>query len=957
MTMTKISNVRRAVFSILLVTAALALSNLLWISRAQEQRDCPVKVTLLQVNDVYQFAPVDGGKNGGLGRVLTLRKQVLSESPHTMFLLAGDTISPSIESNTYKGSQMIEAWNLIGLDYATFGNHEFDFGPEVLLQRVGESKFKWLAANVTDKTTGKLFADTPEFIVREFDGVKVGMFGIVLRDTLKSSRPGANIDIGDPCATAARVVPKIRAAGAQVIVALTHLAMSEDKQLAQCADVDVIIGGHEHTLLESLAGRTPIFKMTSDAREVGRIDLNISRSTGKLESIDWKVMKVTDQVPEDVAFAPLNEKYGPLLKSLEEPLGRTTVELNMKSEEVRTRETNLGDFVADAFKAATGADVALVNGGSIRADTTLAPGQLTRRHVLSILPFNNKVLKIQVTGAVLRQALEFGVASLGVSEEQPGRFPQVAGIRFTYDVRLAPGARITNVTVNGKPLDDRSTYTLAAASYIAGGGDGYEMLKTAQVLVGPDKAPAESDILLKAVSSVASIAPGTDGRITRVDIAKAESDCQTVTVTPAQTMQAGLDRDLLNEISKIRAIDNHAHPLKYVAAGEKRDDEYDALPLEAIPAFALPVRLNPANPEFIRAWHDLYRYSYDDMSEAHVRELMTNKKQAASASGDRFPAWVLDQLNIETMFANRVAMGQGLVSPRFRWVSFVDALIFPLNNEAARRTNPDHRGLYPPEERLLKRYLSDLKVRTLPLTLDLYLKQVVTPTLERQKRNGAVAVKFEAAYLRPLDFDHPDERIARATYARYARGGEPSAPNYKILQDFLFYYVAREAGRLGMAVHIHCFAGAGANYIQKGSNPMLLETAFNDPTLRKTNFVVIHGGYPYTKEMAGLLIKPNVYADFSGQTFFLYPRELSGVLRNWMELYPDKILFGTDAFSFGPEVDWGEVAWLSNTSARQALTLALSGMIADGEVDRVRALELAGMVLRENAIRLYGLNR
>src|ERR1700730_18994727 len=148
--------------------------------------------------------------------------------------------------------------------------------------------------------------------------------------------------------------------------------------------------------------------------------------------------------------------------------------------------------------------------------------------------------------------------------------------------------------------------------------------------------------------------------------------------------QSGIDRDLLNEIYKIKAIDNHAHPLKYVAEGEKPDDEFDALPLDAITPFPLPVRLSPANSEFIRAWHDLYRYSHNDMSAAHMRELMTAKQQVLKERGDSFPAWVLDQLNIETMFANRVAMGRGLIAPRFRWVAFDDALIFPLSNEAAR---------------------------------------------------------------------------------------------------------------------------------------------------------------------------------------------------------------------------------------------------------------------------------
>src|SRR5256886_8120574 len=214
---------------------------------------------------------------------------------------------------------------------------------------------------------------------------------------------------------------------------------------------------------------------------------------------------------------------------------------------------------------------------------------------------------------------------------------------------------------------------------------------------------------------------------------------------------------------------------------------------------------------------------------------------------------------------------------------------------------------------------------------------------------------LEAAYLRKLDFDDPNEAVARATYARYVRGGEPAARDYKVLQDFLFFYIARAAGRLGLAVHIHCIEGAGGFYRQSGSNPLLLETAFNDPTLRKTNFVVVHGGYPFTKEMGSLMSKPNVYADFSAQTFFTYPRELGEILRNWLEFYPDKILFGTDAFSFGPEVDWGEVAWLSNTTARQALALALTGMMHDGEIDRARAMGLAHMVLHDNAAKLYGM--
>jgi predicted TIM-barrel fold metal-dependent hydrolase len=420
--------------------------------------------------------------------------------------------------------------------------------------------------------------------------------------------------------------------------------------------------------------------------------------------------------------------------------------------------------------------------------------------------------------------------------------------------------------------------------------------------------------------------------------------------------QSKADPDLLAQINKIKAIDNHAHPLRYVASGEKADDEYDALPLEAIEASPLPARLSPTNPEFISAWKDIFSYSYTDMDQKHIDELLATKQKVLREQGQKFPSWALDQLNIETMFANRVAMGPGLATPRFRWVSFVDALMFPLSNETAKKSNPDYAGFYPGEEKLLKRYLGALNLKGLPLTLDEYTSKVVTATLERQKQNGAVAVKFEAAYLRLLDFAPPDATLARNVYARYIKGGEPSTTDYKALQDYLFHHIAREAGRLGLAVHIHMINGAGGYYRATGSNPLLLEPTFNDPTLRKTNFVIIHGGYPYTKETMSMFGKPNVYGDFSGQTFLLYPRALSEVLRNWLETYPDRILFGTDAFSFGPAVDWPEVAWLSNTTARQALALALTGMMEDGEITRERALELATMALRDNAVRLYKLD-
>jgi 5'-nucleotidase len=509
----------------------LALFSSLPSAGQEAARECTVRVTLLQVNDVYQFVPVERGTEGGLARVSALRKQIMRESPNTLFLLAGDTISPSVESIRFKGAQMIDAWNAIGLDYSVFGNHEFDFGPDVLRQRMAESKFKWLGANVVDAKTGKIFADTPPFEVRDMGGVKVGIFGIVLPETKTTSSPGPDVDFRDSCETAKRVIPQIRAAGAKAIVALTHLSLAEDKALARCAPgIDVIIGGHEHTLLQSSSGGVPIFKMTADARQMGRIDLNIDPKTGEVQSIDWQIIPVNAAAPEDADFAVVTKKYEGLLKELAARVGQTDEPLDVRSAVNRTEETNIADYVADAFRKAAGADVALINGGSLRADTVISKGEISLRDVLSILPFNNDLAKIEVTGATLLQALEHGVSRSGPGSE-PGRFPQVSGLHYAFDATLLPGARIKEVTVGGRPLDPKKNYTLVTTKYVADGGDQYAMFKEARRL--PLGKLIDSEVLRQAIASARTIAPKTDGRVRRLDAPAAEQPCKPAAATAA----------------------------------------------------------------------------------------------------------------------------------------------------------------------------------------------------------------------------------------------------------------------------------------------------------------------------------------------------------------------------------------------------------------------------------------
>ena len=421
--------------------------------------------------------------------------------------------------------------------------------------------------------------------------------------------------------------------------------------------------------------------------------------------------------------------------------------------------------------------------------------------------------------------------------------------------------------------------------------------------------------------------------------------------------QTAPDPALLAEINGVRAVDNHSHVMGVAGVGGEEDEEYDAIACGKLEFVAPPpVRLRPDNPIYAGAWRELYGYRHgESMGAEHVRELLEAKRRVMRERGDDYPAWVLDRLNIETMLANRVAPGRGLAAPRFRWVSYGDPLMLPLSTRSL-RVNPDRRFFYEQEERLLRRDLAALKLNALPPTLDLYLSRVVTPALERRKREGAIAVKFVAAYLRPLDFADVPRADAARVYARFVRGGEPPWVEYKRLQDFLFRYVAREAGRLGMVVHVHTGGGCGHYFNLSGANPLLLEPVVNDPALRKTNFVLVHGGYPFVKETEFLIEKPNVYADFSAQTFLLTPQALGRVLRGMLEYEPEKVLFGTDASPATPEVSWEESAWMTNRTAREALAIALTGMMRDGDITRERASELARMVLRENAIKLYGLN-
>jgi 5'-nucleotidase len=470
-------------------------------------------VTLLQINDDYVLEPVDGGRRGGMARLATLVRGLKRENPNTIFALAGDTLSPSVESALMRGSQMVAALNAVGLDFATFGNHEFDFGPEVLLERTKESKFRWLSANVVDRRSGRAFGGASTDVLVTLGGVRVGLFGLTTAQAAQTSRPGPDVIFGQPVTVAREVAARLRAQGASLVVALTHVTMAEDRAIAAAADVDVILGGHEHDPLIAEEGKTLITKAGSDARYLVQIDLWLARD-GRLVERSWRFREVSRRIEPDPAVEALVRDYARRLdRELDAVVGKSTVPLEARSATLRTEETNLGDFVTDALRERLGADVAVINGGAIRTNRTVPPGPLTRRDVLSLLPFTDVVVKLEMRGADVRAALEHGLAQ---TDRVGGGFLQMSGARLVWDPRRAPGRRIVDASVGGKALADDAAYIVAVPGYLVRGGDGYTVFGSAKTIVDAESGPQVTQVVLDAIAARGEIAPATDGRITRV---------------------------------------------------------------------------------------------------------------------------------------------------------------------------------------------------------------------------------------------------------------------------------------------------------------------------------------------------------------------------------------------------------------------------------------------------------
>jgi len=471
-------------------------------------------LTLLTVNDVYEVAPVQG--QGGLAELMTLLRAERATASYHLTTVNGDFLSPSLMSALFKGAQMVALFNALGVDAVVFGNHEFDLGPEVTRQRLAESAFAWLGTNVLGPD-GKPLGGSLATMTRQVGGLTVGFFGLLTPETAQLSSPGPTVTFAPVVPTAQIAIETLRQAGVDVIIALTHLTIAEDRALAQQAPgISVILGGHDHDPITWYEGGTLIHKSGQDARYLGRIDLVMEKkTTGKGPQVtvtpSWRMI-ANRGVPPDTAVATVVAQYTAALdRELAQPLGQTQTALNSQVDEVRTREASIGNLIADALREVLQADVALINGGGIRGNRLYDAGTtLTRRDILREMPFGNVGVLLALSGADLLVALENGVSQV---EGKAGRFPQVSGLHFVYNPDKPAGSRVVTVQVGGKPLAPTATYRVVTNDYMFKGGDGYSSLSKGKALIDPSGGTLMATTVMGYIAAQGSVAPQVEGRI------------------------------------------------------------------------------------------------------------------------------------------------------------------------------------------------------------------------------------------------------------------------------------------------------------------------------------------------------------------------------------------------------------------------------------------------------------
>jgi 5'-nucleotidase/UDP-sugar diphosphatase len=440
------------------LAALLALVFSIVSPAAQSGRSAPATFTILHFNDVYEITPVEGGKAGGLARVARFRAELKAKDPTLLTTLGGDFVSPSalgtarVDGEPLRGKQMMAVLNLVGVDWATFGNHEFDIPETALRARLAESKFPFVSSNVTD-ATGALFPHTVRSAIVPIKTragiVRVGLIGLTI-DANKQSwvRYAAPVDAAETA------IAEIKGRY-DVLIALTHLSVAGDQSLVeQVPDIDLVLGGHEHEnyVLERGAHFTPIIKADANVRTLAIVTVTVPPQGRPTAAT--RIQRVDDRMPDGPKTAAEVKKwvetgFAAFRKDGFEPgnvVARIDQPLYGREASVRNGSTDLTELICEAMRREARTDLAVFNSGSIRIDDVVQPGPVTEYDVIRVLPFGGKILKATFTGALLSRVLEIGERNRGT-----GGYLQTAGIPD----RIDSGAK----------------YTLAISDFLLTGGE------------------------------------------------------------------------------------------------------------------------------------------------------------------------------------------------------------------------------------------------------------------------------------------------------------------------------------------------------------------------------------------------------------------------------------------------------------------------------------------------------
>jgi 5'-nucleotidase/UDP-sugar diphosphatase len=474
-----------------------------------------IKLTLLGVGDIYNFADEKG--RGGFARLNAIAKAERAANPNTIYVFDGDMLSPSILSGFDKGQNTIDLTNLEPFDLAVPGNHEFDFGPENFLEKVAASNYPWAAINIT-QADGSPLPGVGGVMVKEVAGLKVALIPVA-QDTSPTVSSTGDLVFGPTVEMGVAAAKQARADGADLVVGVVQTNKANDDLLIASKAFDVILSGDDHSYGTFYDGITAYVETSIDGKFLSPLDLmvDVTEKDGK-RSVKWTPMfrfiDTAAVTPDPESQAMVDAFQAKLDESLNVEIGSVEGVLDSRRNVVRGEEAAIGNLIADAIRDATGADIGLANGGGIRGDTTYEAGKtLTRRDILTELPFGNTTVLTELPGSQVLAALENGVSQV---EKGAGRFLQLSGVTIVYDPTAPAGSRIAEAMVGGAPLDLNKVYKVATNDFILAGGDGFAALGGGNVLINGGNGNLMANDVMDYVATMGKVTSAVEGRIKKV---------------------------------------------------------------------------------------------------------------------------------------------------------------------------------------------------------------------------------------------------------------------------------------------------------------------------------------------------------------------------------------------------------------------------------------------------------